>query len=98
MGELLVFSCVFWLFSFGRLQTGFIAQPCVKHVALPVGFDVGPSPNRRGPHPLPQAAESDHEMVVQSLVQTRMELKDLVSNLFYKPLARSLFLLIFSSS
>ncbi|CAJ1448643.1 unnamed protein product [Effrenium voratum] len=31
-----------------------------------------------------KAAESDHEMVVQSLVQTRMELKDLVSNLFYK--------------
>ncbi|CAE7670095.1 Cacna1h, partial [Symbiodinium pilosum] len=31
-----------------------------------------------------KAAESDHEMVVQSLVQTRQELRDLVSHLFNK--------------
>jgi len=31
-----------------------------------------------------KAAESDHEMVVQSLVQTRQELRDLVSHLFTK--------------
>lgn len=33
-----------------------------------------------------KAAESDHEMVVQTLVQTRQELKDLVSILFTQPL------------
>ena len=33
-----------------------------------------------------KAAESDHEMVVQTLVQTRQELKDLVSILFSQPL------------
>lgn len=31
-----------------------------------------------------KAAESDHEMVVQSLVQTRQELKDQVATLFYQ--------------
>mmetsp|Transcript_22824 Transcript_22824/g.52850 ORF Transcript_22824/g.52850 Transcript_22824/m.52850 type:complete len:570 (-) Transcript_22824:77-1786(-) len=31
-----------------------------------------------------KAAESDHEMVVQSLVQTRQELKDQVASLFYQ--------------
>ncbi|CAE7506244.1 CACNA1S [Symbiodinium natans] len=31
-----------------------------------------------------KAAESDHEMVVQSLVQTRQELKDQVAQLFYQ--------------
>lgn len=37
-----------------------------------------------------KAAESDHEMVVQTLVQTRQELKDLVTILFSQSLGLSL--------
>jgi len=36
-----------------------------------------------------KAAESDHEMVVQSLVQTRQELKDQVSVLFHQLLSKT---------